>query len=160
MNAKLLHATAAIDGCGVLLLGPSGSGKSDLALRLIDRGAKLVSDDAVPVDTKDGLPILTVADNIEGKLEVRGVGICTVAHTPTAPLRLVAQLAQLAQDVERFPQGNLRMTINDFSVPLAQIAPFEASAVIKLEYALRSVVDADIWPVALEGAYAPESRTS
>jgi HPr kinase/phosphorylase len=158
MNAKLLHATAvAIDGCGLLLLGPSGSGKSDLALRLIDRGAKLVSDDAVPVDTKDGLPILTVADNIEGKLEVRGVGICTVAHTPTAPLRLVAQLAQ---HVERFPQGNLRMTINDFSVPLAQIAPFEASAVIKLEYALRSVVDADIWPVALEGAYAPESRTS
>jgi HPr kinase/phosphorylase len=158
MNAKLLHATAvAIDGCGVLLLGPSGSGKSDLALRLIDRGAKLVSDDAVPVDTKDGLPILTVADNIEGKLEVRGVGICTVAHTPTAPLRLVVQLAQ---HVERFPQGNLRMTINDFSVPLAQIAPFEASAVIKLEYALRSVVDADIWPVALEGAYAPESRTS
>lgn len=158
MNAKLLHATAvAIDGCGVLLLGPSGSGKSDLALRLIDRGAKLVSDDAVPVDTKDGLPILTVADNIEGKLEVRGVGICTVAHTPTAPLRLVVQLAQ---HVERFPQGNLRMTINDFSVPLAQIAPFEASAVIKLEYALRSVVDADIWPVALEGGYAPESRTS
>lgn len=158
MNAKLLHATAvAIDGCGVLLLGPSGSGKSDLALRLIDRGAKLVSDDAVPVATKDGLPILTMADNIEGKLEVRGVGICSVAHIPSAPLRLAVQLTH---HVERFPQGNLRMTINDFSVPLAQIVPFEASSALKLEYALRSVVDADIWPVALEVAYASESRTT
>jgi serine kinase of HPr protein (carbohydrate metabolism regulator) len=158
MNAKLLHATAvAIDGCGVLLLGPSGSGKSDFALRLIDRGAKLVSDDAVPVATKDGLPILTIADNIEGKLEVRGVGICNVAHTSTAPLRLAVQLTDI---VERFPEGNLRMTINDFSVPLLYIVPFEASAALKLEYALRSVVDADIWPVALEGACVPESRTT
>ena len=49
---ELLHATAiAINGAGVLLLGPSGSGKSDLALRLIDRGAVLISDDGVLVDS-------------------------------------------------------------------------------------------------------------
>lgn len=157
MSANVLHATAiAINSNGVLLLGPSGSGKSDLALRLIDRGAMLVSDDAVPVDASGAVPLLTAAPNIEGRLEVRGVGICPVAHTASAPLRLVAQLTK---DIERMPESNLKEIVCGFVVPLVRIAPFELSAAIKLEYALRSVVDADIWPVAIDGAYTPESRT-
>jgi HPr kinase/phosphorylase len=155
VSATLLHATAiAIAGNGVLLLGPSGSGKSDLALRLIDRGAMLISDDAVPVKTGGPLPLLTAAANIEGKLEVRGVGICSVAFVPSAPLRLVVQLSD---EIDRMPPDNLTMTIGGFAVPVVHLVPFEISAAIKLEYALRSVVDAGLWPVALEHADAPES---
>jgi HPr kinase/phosphorylase len=157
MSADLLHATAiAIEGNGILLLGPSGSGKSDLALRMIDRGAVLVSDDAVPVDVSGALPLLTAAPNIEGKLEVRGVGICSVPHVVSAPLRLVVRLSN---EAERIPAPDLKETVCGFAVPLVRIAPFEVSAAIKLKYALRSVVDADLWPVALAGAYTPESRT-
>lgn len=157
MSTNLLHATAiAIEGNGILLLGPSGSGKSDLALRMIDRGAMLVSDDAVPVDVSNALPLLTAAPNIEGKLEVRGVGICSAPHVASAPLRLVARLSN---DAERIPASPSTEIVCGLAVPMVRIAPFEVSAAIKLEYALRSIVDADLWPVASTGAYTSESRT-
>lgn len=158
VSPHLLHATAiAIAGNGVLLLGSSGLGKSDLALRLIDRGAMLISDDAVPIDTKGPLPLLTTAPNIEGRLEVRGLGICTVAFVPSAPLRLAVQLSE---KIDRIPCDNLTMTIGGFAVPLVNLDPFETSAAIKLEYALRAIVDAGLWPVALQGADPIESRTN
>lgn len=156
MIAQLLHATAiAIDGNGVLLLGPSGAGKSDLALRLIDRGAKLVSDDAVPVDCSGASPILTAAQNIQGKLEVRGIGICAVSSAASAPLRLAVELDS---KVERLPSPGRTTTICGYDVPLVSLAPFEASAPIKLECALRSVVDADLWPVAKSATLSCESN--
>lgn len=155
MSAQLLHATAiAIDGAGVLLLGPSGSGKSDLALRLIDRGAKLVSDDAVPVDCSGEVPVLKAAQNITGRLEVRGVGICTVDSLASAPLRLAVRLAT---DYERLPSAAQTSAICDYEVPLLILAPFETSAPIKLEYALRSVVDEGLWPVANNASASGES---
>lgn len=156
MSPQLLHATAiAIDGNGVLLLGPSGAGKSDLALRLIDRGAKLISDDAVPVDCSGPSPMLRAAQNIQGKLEVRGLGICAVSSTPSAPLRLAVDLDTV---VERLPSPGRTKPICGYDVPLLGLAPFEASAPIKLEYALRSVVDADLWPVASSATLSCESN--
>lgn len=146
MSAPLIHATAiAIDGAGVLLLGPSGSGKSDMALRLIDRGAMLVSDDAVPVDCSGALPVLTAALNIQGRLEIRGVGICVVDSIASAPLRMAVRLAA---EYERLPSAGQTTAICGYDVPSLVLAPFELSAPIKLEHALRSVVDAGVWPVA------------
>jgi serine kinase of HPr protein (carbohydrate metabolism regulator) len=59
--SDMVHGSAvAIDGNGLLLLGPSGSGKSDLALRLIDRGAKLICDDILLIESCNGLPQLTL----------------------------------------------------------------------------------------------------
>jgi HPr kinase/phosphorylase len=146
MNEKILHATAvAINGNGVLLTGPSGSGKSDLALRLIDRGAILISDDAVAVDVSDGLPMLTPGPNIEGKLELRGVGICAINHISSAPLRLVVELTD---DVERMPAADKTANVSEYDTPVIQLASFEVSAAVKLEYALRTIVDASRWPVA------------
>ncbi len=142
----MLHATAvAIDGNGILLLGPSGSGKSDLALRLIDRGAVLISDDVVSVETGDGKPALAAAPNIYGKLEVRGLGICDVESVHSAPLRLAVELVL---GVERMPLSDTTVDIAGFRVPAVALVPFEASAAIKLEYALRAIVDAGRWPVA------------
>ena len=146
MTDEIIHASAvAMGGNGVLLVGPSGSGKSDLALRLIDRGAKLVSDDAVVVSSVDSMPILYGAPNIEGRIEVRGIGICEIDAVSSAPLRIVVELTG---EVERLPQANRTTIVGGYHIPLAKLAAFESSAAIKVEYALRAVIDEGRWPVA------------
>lgn len=153
--ANMVHGSAvAIGGNGVLLLGPSGSGKSDLTLRLIDRGAKLICDDALHIENSNGLPLLFCAPNIAGKIEVRGIGICPVDFLPSAPLRLVIDLAK---DVERMPPKHQSITIAGFSVPMFKLNPFHASSVLKVEWALRSVIDAELYPRAIVGAVSNES---
>ncbi|MGC8522689.1 MAG: HPr kinase/phosphorylase [Acidibrevibacterium sp.] len=76
------------DGAGVLLLGPSGAGKSDLALRLIDRGFALVADDRVDI----AAGIARAPAELAGLIEIRGLGIAQLAHTPEVPLALVVEL--------------------------------------------------------------------
>lgn len=155
MKFKMLHATAvAIDGYGVLITGLSGSGKSDLALRLIDRGAKLVSDDAVAVIIEKNMPVLCAAPNIETLMEIRGIGIQTVPSIGSAPLRLVVELTE---KIERMPSRHVVSAIKGYDAPCVKLDPFETSAAIKLEYALRSVVDAGRWPVARSEIATPES---
>lgn len=131
----LIHGTAiALDGDGVLLRGPSGSGKSDLALRLIDGGALLISDDQTELRDVGGAARLSAPATIAGRLEVRGLGIVTVPRHVSAPLRLVADLA--ADPVERLPEP-ARCRFFAYDVPLIRLAPFEASAPAKLRLALR-----------------------
>jgi HPr kinase/phosphorylase len=84
-----IHAScAARDGAGVLLLGPPGSGKSELVLRLLDRGFRLVADDRVDLDGLDASPPAALA----GLLEVRGLGILRLPHLARARLALAVQL--------------------------------------------------------------------
>lgn len=157
LMSDMVHGSAvAIDGNGVLLLGPSGSGKSDLALRLIDRGAKLICDDIILIENRYGLPQLTIAPNIAGKIEVRGIGICPVDFVHSAPLRLIVQFAQ---DVERMPPEHQSATIARFSVPMFKLDPFQASSALKVEWALRSVIDAALQPVANAVVASNESVT-
>ena len=154
--SDMVHGSAvAIDGNGVLLLGPSGSGKSDLALRLIDRGAKLICDDILHIENRDGLLQLTCAPNITGKIEVRGIGICTVEVLASAPLRLIVELAR---DVDRMPPKYQSVTIAGYSVPMFKLDPFQASSVLKVEWALKSVTDAELHPVANTVAASNESE--
>lgn len=133
-----IHATSvAIDGHAVLLEGPSGAGKSDLALRLIDRGAVLVSDDYTLL-TRSGEQLLASAPaTIAGQIEVRGVGILPLSHV--GPIS-VAMIARLAQNVERLPEPMTRL-IAGVSVPEIAIDPREHSAPIKVELALRRLLD-------------------
>lgn len=143
MNA-LVHGTAVeIDGWAVLLTGQSGSGKSDLALRLIDRGAVLVGDDYVEIDDE-----LTAhpKSEIAGKLEVRGLGITKMDHRAPSPLRL---LVELGDDGERLPASRPLRDLNGWSIPLLRLDAFAASAPIKVELALKSVVDEGVLPVRL-----------
>jgi HPr kinase/phosphorylase len=111
----------------------------------------LVSDDAVQLMISDKQLMLATAPNIAGKLEVRGVGICATDALPSAPLRLVAELVH---KVERLPLPNLTTEVAGFGVPALNLVPFEISAAIKLEYALRSVVDAGRLPVP---RYVPDT---
>lgn len=84
-------ACVAVGGRGVLIQGPPGSGKSSLALTLIDRGAVLVGDDGVMLERKGDALWALPPPNIAGMLEIRGVGIATVPAAP-APVALVLAL--------------------------------------------------------------------
>ena len=154
--ADMVHGSAvAIGGNGVLLLGPSGSGKSDLALRLIDRGAKLICDDILHIEEINALLQLACAPNIAGKIEVRGIGICPMDFVHSAPLRLIVELAR---DVDRMPPKYQSITIAGYSVPMFKLDPFQASSVLKVEWALKSVTDAELHPVANTVAASNESE--
>ncbi|MEC3911994.1 HPr kinase/phosphatase C-terminal domain-containing protein [Sphingobium sp. CR2-8] len=137
LSSETLHATSvAIDGRVVLLCGPSGAGKSDLALRLIDRGAILVSDDYTLVKRIDGRLVATAPDTIRGKMEVRGLGILPTPSVDDAP---VALLADLFDKVDRMPLTPFHRAVAGMDVPVVKIAPFEASAPIKVELAIRTL---------------------
>jgi serine kinase of HPr protein (carbohydrate metabolism regulator) len=130
---ETVHATCiAIGGRGVLIAGPSGAGKSDLALRLIDRGARLVSDDYTDVirwsDHLIGRPPATIA----GTMEVRGIGIVRLPHLAEARLALVVSLGALP---ERMPDPRTR-TLAGLALPEIVLASLEPSAPIKVELAL------------------------
>lgn len=134
LSSETLHAsTVAIGGMAVLIEGRSGSGKSDLALRLIDRGAQLVSDDYTLVVRQGTGLIARAPGTIIGKMEVRGIGIVDLPYTTDVP---VALIVQLDAEVLRLPDRRTRKVAG---VPLRQIAveAFHASAAIKVELALR-----------------------
>ena len=134
-----IHGTAvSIAGEGVLIIGASGSGKSDLALRLIDRGAILISDDRVIVVNVNDEPFLQTAPNIENLIEMRGIGIVTMPSVTGIKLRLVIDLGA---KVFRFIDTFADYDVAGFVVPCVALAAFEASATIKVEQALKSVVD-------------------
>jgi serine kinase of HPr protein (carbohydrate metabolism regulator) len=133
--AELVHATCiAIAGRGVLIAGKSGAGKSDLALRLIDRGATLVSDDYTLVEPKDDALVAHAPERIAGSIEVRGIGLLAVPHLASAPIALLIDLDEAA---DRMPVVQ-HHTIAGLPLPRLALAPFEASAPIKLELALRT----------------------
>lgn len=138
-----IHATSvAIDGQGVLIMGPSGSGKSDLALRLIDRGARLISDDYTSVSPRDDGLLLSAPASIAERMEIRHLGIIDMreigAELMAPPGLLLARLAvQLEDRPERMPLPDAKTTIAGHALPLVLLAGLEASAPIKVEWALR-----------------------
>jgi HPr kinase/phosphorylase len=133
----LVYATAiAIDGRAVLLRGPSGSGKSDLAVRLIDAGARLVADDQSELSRRGDVLIVRAPATIAGLLEVRGIGIVRVDAVAEAPVALIAELVK-PEKIERLPTPRTE-TIFELNVPIIELVAFEASAVAKLRLALRA----------------------
>lgn len=132
----LLHATCvAIDGRGVLLMGAPGSGKSDVALRLIDRGAMLVADDSTLVEAIDGRLRATCPATIAGRIEVRGIGIVTL---PTLAAAEIALCIALDQPPERMPPDPLpTLCFEGIAIPKIALAPYESSVPLKVEQALR-----------------------
>jgi len=136
LNHLQIHGTALmLEGYGVLLRGPSGTGKSDLALRLMDSGATLVADDRVNLTRAENSVRMSAPANLEGKLEIRGLGIVQVACAPFAPLALVCDLVPVDQ-VDRLPDVAIE-TVLDQLVPSMKIDSQTQSAAAKVRYALK-----------------------
>ena len=130
-----VHGTSiALGRDGVLLRGPSGSGKSDLALRLIDAGATLIADDQTELRRRNGRLEMRAPATLEGLLEVRGLGIVRVPCVQDVPLRLVIDLVRPGT-VGRLPEPRF-VEFDGLSFPLLELAPFEVSAAAKLRVAL------------------------
>ena len=131
--SDLIHATCvAISSRAVLITGASGAGKSDLALRLIDRGAVLVSDDQVLLHATEGVLHAESPLAIAGKIEVRGLGIVSMCHCSPMPVSLIIDLEH---PIERMPE-TVGRTLCGVEIPVVALDPFEASAPIKVELAL------------------------
>jgi serine kinase of HPr protein (carbohydrate metabolism regulator) len=128
--------TIEIAGTGVLLRGAPGSGKSDLALRLIDAGARLVADDRTLLRREGDRLVASAPAAIAGRLEVRGIGILTMPSVTESVLRLVVDLVGPAA-VERLPEPR-SVHLLGLDLPLLSLAPFEASAAAKLRLAARA----------------------
>ena len=126
-----------VAGAGVLLRGPSGSGKSDLALRLIDRGATLVADDQYLTRTSRRGLVAYAPEALYGLLEVRGLGILSIPAIKTTILRLVVDLAD-ADDIARLPDIEISEVAGEKIHGLKSNA-FEHSAPIKIELAVRDL---------------------
>src|SRR6187402_2380873 len=135
LSSETVHASCvAIAGRAVLIGGRSGRGKSDLALRLIDRGAALVSDDYTLVRRRDGRLIAGAPETIAGKIELRGVGILEYPTVHDVPIAL---FVDLDLDAARLPDTEEKRLVAGVALPVIGLSSQEPSAPIKVEAALR-----------------------
>ena len=111
----LLHATTvAIGGRAVLLRGASGSGKSDLALRLIDAGARLVADDRSELRRDGGAVLVSAPATIAGLVEARGLGILRLDSLAVARLSLIVDLVA-PEAIDRLPEKRSEAILGNFT---------------------------------------------
>ncbi|MEN3953337.1 HPr kinase/phosphatase C-terminal domain-containing protein [Iodidimonas sp. SYSU 1G8] len=134
-----VHATCvSIDGIGVLLRAPSGGGKSDLALRLIDEGAALVSDDYTHIEIQDGRVLASAPSTIRGMMEVRGLGLVRLPCSSDSAVGLIVDLVEPSA-IERMPEPETALIdgAGAIRLPVIRVAPFEVSAAAKIRLAVR-----------------------
>ena len=135
LSAETLHAsTVASEGRAVLITGPSGSGKSDLALRMLDRGFTLVSDDQTVVKRDGDRLLASPPPNIAGKLEIRGIGIIDMNNITDVPIALIAELTM--NEIQRLPDDGRERPILGVNLPFITIDAMTASAPSKVTLAL------------------------
>jgi HPr kinase/phosphorylase len=128
---KVLHASCVeYADKGVLIFGPSGSGKSDLALRIIDAGGTLISDDYVEINAQENKLFASSVPNIEGMIEVRGIGLEKVCFISNHTIDLALELHD-RNDIDRLPEDSF-FEHEGIKVPLFKFDAFSLSALAKI----------------------------
>ena len=132
----IIHATCvAIESRGVLLRGASGSGKSSIALRLIDEGARLVADDQVMLTAANAQTLVASAPvALRGLLELRGYGIVRLPYAESSALALLVDLMPFSL-IDRLPDPTLM--VQGVPLPYLQLSAQDAGAPAKIRAALR-----------------------
>jgi serine kinase of HPr protein (carbohydrate metabolism regulator) len=142
-GAPTIHATCVglrIDNAwqGVLLRGESGTGKSDVAIRLLESGARLVADDRTALHVAGGQLVARAPSALAGLIEVRGVGVLRLPPDwllPVAPVCLIVDLAACGAEVDRLPEPQTEI-LHGLPVPRLRLVAFEASTPGKIRLAL------------------------
>jgi serine kinase of HPr protein (carbohydrate metabolism regulator) len=122
----------AIEGRGLLIEGPPGSGKSSLAIALIDRGAVLVGDDGVSLERQGAKIWAHPPPHIAGKLEIRGVGIVDLPVVYAS----LALVLSLEDDVTRLPEAD-EITLEGVRLPRLRFRADGPHSALRAEWALR-----------------------
>ncbi len=122
-----------LDGTAVLIEGAPGSGKSSLALALIDRGAGLIGDDGVTLERRDGQLWASPPPHIRGKLEVRNVGLVELPVTE-GPVGLVIALSPTAP---RYVEEAQQVDILGAQIPVIEMFPESPVLALRAEWAVR-----------------------
>ena len=139
METKQVYSTSVVlDDNGILITGDSGSGKSDLALRLIDNGATLISDDITICKKQIDHIFLSSPCQTKGLLEVREVGIITVPFVEQIKLKMVVKL--INERLERLPKKKFCKLIG-IDIPLLTINGLNSSSVIKVKVKLNEITE-------------------
>ena len=134
---NIYGTSVALEENGVLIVGLSGSGKSDLALRLIDSGATLICDDQTICKKVKSEIFLFAQKKICGLIEVRGLGLMKVPYIENIKLKMIVKLKE---DVnERFPFTNRKKKIFGISIPVIEISSKEISAEAKIKLMLYEI---------------------
>lgn len=119
---------------GILLLGPPGSGKSDLALRLVDLGGKLIADDQTIIESDKVDLFLSCPPEIQSHLEIRGIGIYNAPIIASAKLDIVLNLKHY-REIERFPNPQFKEYLG-IKKSFYDLDPFELSVLAKIHLIL------------------------
>lgn len=138
-STMILQASAvAIDGRALAIVGPPGSGKSSLALALIDRGAQLIGDDAVTLHRSGHFLLASPPPNITGLIEVHGVGLFELEPAQEAPLALILDLGGTVERLpdDRMASGHSTRTLLDCEIPFLPFAPGTIAPAVRSEWAL------------------------
>ncbi len=130
--SETVHASAVLVGAhGVLIRGPSGSGKSMLAHALIERGARFIADDRVCLAACHGRIVASVPASIAGLIELRGRGLMAMPYERVGVIRLVADIVS-DEALERMPPDNqLSVALLDIAVP-RQPVPSRTELAVRL----------------------------
>ncbi len=120
---------------GVLIQGPSGSGKSDLALRAIGQGFRLVADDRTVLFLSAGRLFGRAPGALHGLIEIRGVGVVQMAVLDLAPIVLSVRCKTTLDAVERHPESTF-IDLLGVAAPVMDLWPFENSAPAKISRAI------------------------
>lgn len=133
-NKVILSASAvAIGNVALAIEGPVGSGKSSLALALIDRGAKLIGDDGVALTKNNDRLMASPPPNIEGLIELRGVGLF---HMPVASSCPLALILSLGEEGVRLPEAAPLKEICGLKIPCLPFEPGPFAPTVRAEMAL------------------------